>query len=918
MSLAADTTRQANGSYNVTFRAFIEACGNVKLENIKVTENLATMFPSPVTYTIVQKPTVGAGSKIIPNENFNGSSDLNLTVPTGSELEAGVTDTIKFVINIVPNGNEGPFTTNALVEATGMTTFGIEDDVSDVSNNGPYIDKPSAEPTVVKLYKSPSIGLAKIVSDSTRKANGSYDVTYTLFVKNNGSLPITNVVLTDTLSKVFKLPATFTVLGTPVKNAGSQLVINSAFNGTTDTRLTLPASTIAVGKTDTLHFSVNLQPDTLKLFANTAIARASGTLANGTTENVVDLSNAGTNPDAPGSNPTNLNLDPGGMSSIEIPCIGLALYVKDTIKQADGSYIIAFRAIIKNCGNLTLSNIQLCDTLSNTFPSPVVATIAQAPTLSAGSQLVANPSYNGVSNSCLLASGSVLAPGKIDTVKWVVNVKLNGNLGPFKNTIIVSGKTPAGITISDISNDGLDPDPQGSTPTVINFGTLPEAMIGISKEANEPTKISDRTYDVTFRFKVKNYGRTDFTGVQVQDNLAVTFGDSVRIDSVNVTADAGFKVDPNYTGRGNLINLLIDSLSTLPKNTTRNITIFTRVTLSAGTNSFANQALAIGKYPTNKSVDDLSTNGPDPDPDSNGNPKDNSIATPINIDGVIPDNVTVLGIAKSAELDTVQNADDTYNLTYKFIIKNYSTRTLTKVQLSDSLDNVFAAEDSSNFIIAAPPTLSAGSNLKLNPDFNGRTSGATGVVTMLIADSSSLAPGAADTLTLKLRVLTDKKEPAIFANSASASAKDSTATITDISQTGVNPDPDGDGNPGNNSVPTLITIGDNIPTLPDDSATAIIPGGFSPNNDGKGDTFFIEHINKTNVKASIYIYNRWGILVYKNEDYGKSEGWNGKANNGLVLLSDGKDVPDGTYYYVVQAEGKWDGKPVIGFITIAR
>ncbi|MGS7457452.1 hypothetical protein, partial [Mycobacterium tuberculosis] len=85
------------------------------------------------------------------------------------------------------------------------------------------------------------------------------------------------------------------------------------------------------------------------------------------------------------------------------------------------------------------------------------------------------------------------------------NVKLNGNLGPFKNTIIVSGKTPAGITISDISNDGLDPDPQGSTPTVINFGTLPEAMIGISKEANEPTKISDRTYDITFRFKVKNY-----------------------------------------------------------------------------------------------------------------------------------------------------------------------------------------------------------------------------------------------------------------------------------------------------------------------------------------------------------------------------------------------------------------------------
>jgi uncharacterized repeat protein (TIGR01451 family)/gliding motility-associated-like protein len=916
MSLAADTTRQANGSYNVTFRAFIEACGNVKLENIKVTENLATMFPAPVTYTVVQKPTVGAGSKIIPNDNFNGSTDFNLTIPTGSEIEAGVTDTIKFVINIVPNGNQGPFSTNAIVEATGMTTFGIEDDVSDVSNNGPYIDKPSAEPTVVRLYKSPSIGLAKIVSDSTKKANGSYDVTYKLFVKNNGALPLTNVVLTDTLSKVFNLPATFTVLGTPVKNTGSQLVINSAFNGTTDTRLTLPGSTIPVGQTDTLHFSINLQPDTIKVFANTAIVRGSGTLSNGNTENVVDLSNAGTNPDAPGSNPTNLNLDPGGMSSIEIPCIGLALYVKDTTRQADGSYNVAFRAIIKNCGNLTLSNIQLCDTLVNTFPAPVQATIVQAPIISAGSQLIANTNYDGAGNSCLLANGSVIAPNRIDTVKWVVNVKLNGNRGPFRNSVIVSGKTPSGVTISDVSNDGLNPNPEGSTPTVINFNSLPEALIGISKEADEPTKVGERTYDVTFRFKVKNYGRTDFTGVQVQDNLAVTFGDSVRIDSVHVTADAGFTIDSNYTGRGNLINLLVDSLSTLPKNTTRNITLFTRVTLTEGTDGFANQALAIGKYPNNKSVDDLSTNGPDPDPDNNGNPKDNSIATPIHIEA--PGNVTVLGIAKSAELDSIPNADDTYNLTYKFVIKNYSTRTLTHVQLSDSLDNVFAAEDSSNFIIAAPPTLSAGSHLKLNPDFNGRTSGLTGVTTMLIADSSSLAPGAADTLVLKLRVLTEKQEAAIFANTAYGSAKDTTAAISDISHTGTDPDPDGDGNPGNNSAPTLITIGENIPTLPDDSATAVIPGGFSPNNDGTGDTFFIEHINKTNVKASIYIYNRWGVLVYKNEDYGKSEGWDGKANNGLVLLSNGKDVPDGTYYYVVQAEGKWDGKPVIGFITIAR
>ncbi len=908
-SLAADTTRQSNGSYNITFRAFVETCGNVKLEDVKITEDLAAMFPSPVTFTIIQKPTVGVLSKLIPNNNFNGITDLNLTVPTGSEIEPGVIDTVKFVINIVPNGNEGPFSTNTLVEAIGNTSFGIPQDVSDVSNNGIFIDKPSAEPTVIRLFKSPSIGLAKIVSDSTKKTNGSFDITYRLFVKNNGSLPLNNVVLTDTLSKVFNLPATFTVLGTPVKNAGSQLIINNAFNGSTDTRLTLPGSTLGIGQTDTLDFSVNLQPDTIKLFSNTAKVSASGTLTAGGTQSVTDISNAGTNPDAPGSNPTNLNLDPGGMSSIEIPCIGIALYVKDTIRQVDGSYNIVFHSIIKNCGNLTLSNIQLCDTLSNTFPAPVQASVKFLPSVSAGSRLISNPDYNGTTNTCLLLSESVIEPGRVDTVKWTINVKLNGNKGPFRNSVIVSGKTPAGLIISDISNDGINPNPTGSTPTIINFNSLPEALIGISKEAGEPTKVGDRTFDVTFRFKVKNYGKTDFTGVQVQDNLAVTFGDSVRIDSVSVTADAGFVLDSNYTGRGNLINLLVDSLSTLPKNTTRNITLFTRVTLTKGMNTFTNQALVVGKYPTNKSVDDLSTNGTDPDPDSNGNPKDNSIATPINIEGFTPGNITSLGIAKSVELDSIPNADDTYNLTYRFILKNYSTRTLSLVQLSDTLENVFA--DSTNFIIAAPPTLSAGSTLKLNPDFNGRLTS-----TMLIADSSSLAPGASDTLELKLRILTDKKEPAIYFNSAYGSAKDTPATITDISQTGIDPDYDDDGNPGNDNAPTLVTIGGEIPEVLD--STAVIPGGFSPNNDGVGDTFFIPGINKTSRVAKIYIYNRWGMLVYKNEDYGKSEGWDGKANNGIVLLSDGKQVPDGTYYYVIEANGLWNDKPTIGFITIAR
>ncbi len=912
LAFSADTTRQANGSYNITFRALIEACGNVKLEGVKITENLATMFPAPTTFTIVQKPTAGVGSKLITNDSFNGSTDLNLTIPAGSEIEPGKVDTVKFVINIVPNGKEGPFSTNALAEAVGNTIFGIPQDVSDVSNDGKTVDKPSATPTVVKLYKSPSIGLAKIVLDTTKKANGSYDITYQLLVKNNGSLTLNDVIVRDTLSKVFKAPATFTVVGTPMKNASSQLAINAAFNGKTDSRLTLAGSTIAIGQTDTLKFVVNVQADTVKSFANTAVASASGLLTGGSSESVTDLSNAGNNPDAPGSNPTNLNIGADAVS-IEVPCIGIALYVKDTLKQPDGSYNITYNAVIKNCGNLNLTSVQVCDTLSRTFNTPAVATIIQKPTVSAGSLLKVDTTYNGVTNTCMLLGSSQIAPNKVDTLKWVVNVQLNGNKGPFRNTVIVTAKTPSGQVISDASNAGIDPNPVGSTPTVINFNSLPEALIGISKDAGEAVKVAgtSNTYDVTFTFNVKNYGKTDFTGVQVQDNLSVTFGDSVKIDSVNVKADTGFKVNPAFTGRGSLINLLVDSLSTLPKNTSRKITLFTRVTLANSKNAFENQALAIGKYPSSKSVDDLSTTGADPDPDADGNPKNNSIPTPVKVGSVTPPEptfTTTLGIAKAAVLDSVKNADGTYNVTYTVIVKNYGIRKLTNVQLSDSLGQVFA--DSAEFVLVGKPTLNKNSKLKIDSTFNGRT-----ISTILKADSSTLAVGASDTLTFKLRLLSSKQGDAIYSNTINGTAKDSTTNVKDISQAGLNADPDGDKNPGNNNQPTVITIKGKTNIA---DSLVVIPGGFSPNGDGNGDKFVITGINGTDRQAEIFIYNRWGQLIYQSTDFGKETGWDGTANNGLLIGSKAVGVPDGTYYYCVKATGLWEEKPKVGFMTIAR
>jgi gliding motility-associated-like protein len=71
-----------------------------------------------------------------------------------------------------------------------------------------------------------------------------------------------------------------------------------------------------------------------------------------------------------------------------------------------------------------------------------------------------------------------------------------------------------------------------------------------------------------------------------------------------------------------------------------------------------------------------------------------------------------------------------------------------------------------------------------------------------------------------------------------------------------------------------------------------IPNVFSPNNDGKNDIFYIPGLNKEIYSSStIYIYNRWGNLVYQNKEFGlNGSWWKGKD-------STGKELPSDTYFY---------------------
>lgn len=87
---------------------------------------------------------------------------------------------------------------------------------------------------------------------------------------------------------------------------------------------------------------------------------------------------------------------------------------------------------------------------------------------------------------------------------------------------------------------------------------------------------------------------------------------------------------------------------------------------------------------------------------------------------------------------------------------------------------------------------------------------------------------------------------------------------------------------------------------------AEIPEGFSPNGDGINDYFVIDGVDFFS-DATLIIYNRWGTEVFRKRNY--QSDWGGES-------SDGTQLPDGTYYYVLDLQDQ--EKPYQGVVVIHR
>jgi uncharacterized repeat protein (TIGR01451 family)/gliding motility-associated-like protein len=583
------------------------------------------------------------------------------------------------------------------------------------------------------------------------------------------------------------------------------------------------------------------------------------------------------------------------------PSIGVALAVKESVKQADGSFNVAYLVTVKNTGNVPLTDVQLKDSIGTQIKAPATYTVVGPAVFPNGStsSLTSNSSYNGTSNLNILGTGSTLGVGKEETIVVVYNVKPNGSTAPVLGNVVASangGTTP----VKDVSNTGTTVNQPASTPTTVRFD-LPTSLMGLAKSVGVVENLGNNKYKIPYTIKVSNVGTTDLKKVQVMDDLALTFGSkAIVIGKPVILADSGFVVDTNYTGQGARTKMLVDSLSNLAKGTSRTIRLLVTIAATNVDSSTVFNNIALGKAMAGQvAVTDSSTSGSNIDPDNDLDPRNNSNPTPVTLNSL--PGKGLIGSALSIK-DTIVQGDGSMNITYRVIIKNYGSKLVSNVQLKDSLSTVFNILTGATFKVINTPTANDSSELRINPDFDGVKDN-----NLLIAEQSRLSAGKMDSVFFTVNVKTDGRLTP-YLNRVCARAISGKDTLVDLSMNGLNPDPNGNNNP------TELTEAEPTPVvIRAEGGELFVPEGFSPNGDGINDKFVIRHPAGT--KVVIEIYNRWMHQVYRNDDY--QNDWDGSSNIGGQTA---QGLPVGTYYYnvVMQDANGVESKRVVRFMTINR
>ena len=566
------------------------------------------------------------------------------------------------------------------------------------------------------------------------------------------------------------------------------------------------------------------------------------------------------------------------------PEIGVAKDVvgNGPVETAPGSQIfdITYLLTVENLGNEELSNVQLVEDFQDPTFTPPQPTFGPGNIISAsvgtitpdgGATLSANPNYNGVTITDVLAPGATLPIGASATVEVTVQVDTSqpdfpdpGNDG-YNNQVTASGEGPSG-PVEDDSTDGTDPDPNDdgdpseNTPTSVIFPTPAPAAIGVSKRVVDVNTQADGDFEVLYETTVENLGGVVLNNVQLVEDLNDTYPQGSfsilppgpDFEPRNVAGEVQLATNPNFNGDTDT-DILQPTGQTLPVGSSSTFRFTVEVDndlIPPNPTPFDNQIEAIGTSPNGDNVDDLSDDGFDPDPNGNDNPADPEEDTPTRV--ILPP-TPVIGVAKqlisAVPEPTGTFGTDTAQITYNIVVANVGSTLLANVQLEEDLTDTFAngVTGTGVFQVVSLNRISGATTVEADLAFNGDTD-----QTMLVDNTGTLAIGASSTFQLVVDIDTGNAAlspdvPGPYENQVRATAVDANNPnneVNDLSDDGTQVDPNNNGDPGEpgEDDPTIALFSPDLRLVK--RITSVIRGGVEvaiPNIDG-----FNDQANDTN------------------------------------------------------------------------
>ncbi|HSG26362.1 MAG TPA: sortase, partial [Anaerolineales bacterium] len=160
--------------------------------------------------------------------------------------------------------------------------------------------------------------------------------------------------------------------------------------------------------------------------------------------------------------------------TVNNPVVGLAKSVAAVSKVSTGTWQVEYLFVVENLGNVTLLNLQVTDNLNSTFPLPTTFSVQSI----SSTDFTVNTAYDGDIDTNMLAGTDSLSIGATGTFTVVVHVVPTED-GPFNNTATATAEDADGTNVSDISDNGIDPDPNGNgDPTEAGENDLTPVSFG--------------------------------------------------------------------------------------------------------------------------------------------------------------------------------------------------------------------------------------------------------------------------------------------------------------------------------------------------------------------------------------------------------------------------------------------------------